>query len=480
MSGLQTAILLGRVVLVPLLLGVSVARALGLRWTVDRLGFLAWSWVAGTLSTALVLFAWLWFALPPPWLLDGVLLLVAAGLHRRTRSIRPLAAAAPVPSARWEERLFRSVVAFALVVTALRIAMATGEVVHRADEATFWSFHAKVVFESGGFTPAYEAMSTSQVMRHPDYPLFNPMLQVWTYLHFDRITHVANRVPIQLFSVAVILALASALRRATRAWVAAAVLLIHLGTGYAGIWTQRAHSDVLVGLGALLLLDGWLRHHSAPGPGNSGSRLSLLGACLCLWGKNEGQLVLAGWVAALGVAWLSRLRGRDGLPRPKKAWLAFAAPLVFLALNVGFNARYDYRSDVLTGEDAPTGKDVFTVLAEEGPARVPVVAEYFWSRILASPLHSGYVLLAFLVLVALAPRRIWKSPLGVPALATLVFLLGIFLVFVGTGRGLETHLKTAAARVLFQCVPATFLWVGAMARLLSEEGADGPGPQRLG
>jgi len=458
------AITLLRVLVMPLVVGMGLMRALGFRATSDRIGYWGWSWIGGTLVTALVLFGWLWWGLPSVWGIELVLSVLAAGLFVLGRRVRPQIPSPAPESAAWEKRLFLGVLTLALVVCGVRILLATGEVVHRADEATFWSFHAKVIFENGGFTPGYTEMSTSALMRHPDYPLLNPLLQLWTYLHYGAITHVANRVPIQMFSLALVLVLGSALRRAARGWVASALLIVFLGCGYALVWTKRAHGDVLVGLGALVLLDGYFRHRAASGE-SAWWRLSLLGACLCLWSKNEGMLVLLCALGALALAQLHLLRHRDALKdalRPRAAYLALLAPLLIIALNSAFNAHFDYRSDVLTGEDAPTGMGLFEALGEKGGERLPLVASYFWNNLLLRPSHSGYVLLAFLLIVVIAPKFVWQSPLGVPALALIGFMLGVFVVFLGTGRELDRHLRSAAARVLFQCVPAVTLWLAVM------------------
>jgi len=447
-----------RLVLVPLASGAGLVRAMGLSPSSDRIAYFAWSWVAGVLVTALVLFAWLWFQIPAPWAIDLVLTGLGAGLFAWGRARRPQAPLPVEPQASWDRRLFDGVLLFVLVLSCARLILGTLEVIHRADEATFWSLHGKMIFDSGGFTAGYSKAIGGGLLLHGDYPLLNPLLHVWTYLHYGEITQAVNRVPFLFFSLSVVLVLAAGLRRVRPGWVGALLLLIQMGCFQTSVWAWRAQSDVIVALGALLLLDGYLRHSRGGGEG-VWWRLSVLGMSLALWGKNEGMLVLVALLAALAlhVATSWRRLGRGGEAR----W-AYALPLLFVVLSYGFNLWFGHRSDVLTGDGAPSGQSIFAVLLDQGVERIPIVAGYFWDRILAQPRHSGFTILILFGVWIVMPRRIWRTPLGVPGLALALFVLGMFVIFLGSGRDLEKHLRSAAARVVFQCVPALLLWLGAL------------------
>ena len=140
--------------------------------------------------------------------------------------------------------------------------------------------------------------------------------------------------------------------------------------------------------------------------------------------------------------------------------MGLLAPFFFVVLNRGFNAYFGHQSDVLTGEGAPLGEGIFTMLREHGSERIPIVGGVLWSKALTVPEHSGFLILAFLTIVACVPFLVLRSKLGPSAVALLLFQLGIFVVFLGTGRYLDKHLRTASARVLFQCMPALVLWMG--------------------
>ena len=454
-AGLLTLL---RLVLVPFLSGAGLVRAMGLSSSSDRIAYLAWSWVAGVLATALVLFAWLWFEIPSPWAIDFVLLGLGAGLFAMGSTQQAQAPLPPEPQVSWDRRIFDGVLVFVLLVTCIRLILGTTEVIHRADEATFWSLHGKMIFESGGFTGSYAKAIHGGLLLHGDYPLLNPLLHVWTYLHYGEITQAVNRVPFLFFSLSVVLVLGAGLRRVRPGWVGALLLLILIGCFQTAVWTRRAQSDVIVALGALLLLDGYLRQCRG-GDHSAWWKLSVLGTSLALWGKNEGMLVLVALLAALALRLATSWR-RSNAGGTARA--AYALPLAFVLLNNGFNLWFGHRSDVLTGEGAPNGQSVFTVLVDKGAERIPVVGHHFWERIIAEPTHSGLTILILIGVWIVIPYRIWRSSLGVPGLALVLFVLGMFVIFLGSGRDLEKHLRSAAARVVFQCVPALLLWLGAL------------------
>ena len=93
---------------------------------------------------------------------------------------------------------------------------------------------AKALYDTGGLGADYAAALGADVAApHKDYPLLNPLLQSWVFLHRGRVTHVENRLPIQLLFVALVLALASALRHHASPGIGAALLVLVLTTSQA-------------------------------------------------------------------------------------------------------------------------------------------------------------------------------------------------------------------------------------------------------
>ncbi len=356
------------------------------------------------------------------------------------------------------------------------------------DEANFWALKAQMLFAHGGFSEAFaRAASEPNRLYNADYPLWNPCLHVWTFAHAGGLLHVWSRLPVQLFGLALVLVLAAALRRVVRPAVAALLVVVLCSVFELGSQLQRAHGDLMVGLGALVAGDAWLRWRADGHP--AWRRLACLGLAAMLWSKNEGQLFLA--AAAIGALLLALARrldrrpsaaalatdraqtgyrtghaaaGRSGGRGRATAWLWALLPALVLALNHAVNARYDWVSGFLSG--AGREASIVGLLREQLPARAGPVASFFWREIVLSREHSGWLFLLLLSLCALFPLRALRSPAALLALVVIGFELGLMLVFVGAPHDLRWHLTNAAQRVAFQPLALATLALGALAGTL--------------
>lgn len=470
LSALALLSLLG----LPLLLGAALLRLLGVAWRSDRIAYLGWAWVAGACGTALVVFAWLWSGLDTrtavvPGAAVAGLALLAWGVGRR----RPWEVLAPSPRAppassggsSLERGFFGGVLLAVLLLTAERILLGTLHPIVTDDEGNFWALKAKVAWLSGGFGPAFGAtLREPNFVYNADYPNLNPLLQVWAFAHAGGIVHVANRLPLQLFALAQVLVAAAALRRLVRPALAALLLLVLVAPREAFLQTQLAHGDLLVGLGALVCLDGWLRWRATHAP--AAFRLLALGLALMLWSKNEGLLYAACSAAA---AALARLLARGGATRTAPAprgWLLL--PLAILVLNWSFNAWFGLSSGFVANESREAG--LLSLFFSQFGERFPVVAGHLARRVLLSPAHSSLVFAA-LFLGVLPDLRRRESAL--PALALCLAVAGVTAVFIGAPHDVRWHLGTAATRVTFQLFPAAVL---ALGQVLGFAGARGAAP----
>ena len=452
----------------PALLGLALARLLGLTPAGDRWAFWAWSWLLGALGTALVTFVWLHtpLAVGTVWPLDAAVLglaLAAAWWGRRAPPVAPApAAAAP----RWERIVFALALGLGLVVTLQRMLEGDRVPIFEDDEAHVWALKAKLIFHSGGFTPAFDAaLADEHFVYHRDYPLLIPLLHLWTFAHCGEITHVLNRVPIQLFALALVPALGSALARVVRPAAAAALVWVVIATAEAARQGRTAHADLALALGLVVALDGWLRWRSDGQP--AWWRLSCAGAGLVVFAKTEGLLLVVACLCGLVAARLVRGgplerpmgSGDARASRAARGWLAL--PLGLVLLTWCFNAYHGFANDVAVGDQRDQGF-VGLLLSQAGP-RLGTVLAWSWENLLLSRPWSGHLpWLALGLMVVLAPR-LRRDALAIPALAVLAAYSGHLLVFLGTPHEIEWHLSTAAGRVSWQVAPALALWIGAVA-----------------
>ncbi len=446
-----------------LLAGIGAVRACGLRWRSDPIAYLGWAWIAGCLVTAAFVLAWVAAPFPlraGPALVGAFAALAAALFAAGSRSAAP--PPAPARASGLEQRVFAAALAFALVLTAVRVLTGDVEPVVRGDEAEFWALKAKVIYVSAGFDAGFEEAMNGAYVRHKDYPLLHPLLQVWMFAHAGEITHVVNRLPVQGCAFALVLVLAAALRRRVRPGAAALLLLCTLAVPSTFHQARTAFVDGPVALGVLVALDAgmrWREERRAPW-----WRLLCVGLAFMLWAKNEGLMYLVALAGALVVASLRTRFARSVeraplAPASRARWLWLALPAAVVALTWGFNTHFGFENDIVSGALATTP-------ASDAPppsAKLTKTLAFVTTDVLLYPRHANLFFLAFLVLVAVFPLRLARSPLQIPTVALALVLCGYVAVFVVTPHALDWHLPSAAPRVMSQSLPALTLWLGMAA-----------------
>lgn len=479
--------------LVPLLTGAAVVRGLGVRAREDRLAFLGWAWVAGTLVLTTALFAWSWFALPAPRAATIALCAACAcaaesAARRRARRVLPVVAdgdgGPPRRARRIESVLFGAALVLALAVTLDRIVTADASIVCSGDEVLIWAAKARAFCVSGGMSSGFERLLADHRVVHADYPPHDPLLQWWTWLVAGRMGDVENRLAIQLFAPALLLVAAAALRRRVGPALAAALLLLlalNRGMTHAS-WP--ADADGLVACGFLVAVDGWLRFaESGRAPCFA---LAAFGLATALWAKNEGALLAVEFALALGVAAVVSRRVRERLAglRGALAWLLL--PLALEAAHRAFNLRFGLVNDLAEGAggalaDRMLGRLDGASLGILGSAFArsltvpPTIAEYFKPLVPAwlGPSDQNLLLLAFFALALLRPRRAFGAELGVVTGTLLAAFAGFALVYLGTVNDLAWHLDTSVGRVLFDLAPAATIAAAALIGDLRHSGKGG-------
>ena len=213
-------------VLVPLLLGLALLRTCRIHSSDDRIAYPAWAWIGGALLLGLLLLAWMSCGLPirrdlvVPCLvtLAGAWFVASRFVHAPgSRPIVPRRSAA-------ESMVFGVVVALALLYVLDRALLTNLRAALASDEALNWASRAAMIFDSGGFGDRLDqafapgSPKAGNFAFHADYPLFNPLLQLWSFITSGVITHTTNRVPIQVFDLALVLATAAAVTPARQAW----------------------------------------------------------------------------------------------------------------------------------------------------------------------------------------------------------------------------------------------------------------------
>jgi hypothetical protein len=474
-----SALQIASILLLPWLAGVGVLRLIGCRFAHDRMAFLGWAYVAGSTVTGAIVFLALALHVP----LDArylapavggiaVLSLAPAAVIQRDASGLDTRTSTPT-AARWERALFHGLVLLLVIVTGLRILDATLVPITEGDEARIFARRAQWLFHAGRFDGGF--LDMARVFgkdAHLDYPPLNPLLQIWVFSFQDGILHVENRLPVALAPVALVLILASALRRHVRPLLAAMLLLLVFEARLTNAFSRSAIADGLVALGVLSMVDAWLRWRRT---GRAAWwRLSMLSAAFLAASKNEGALYLlvALGCVALGACFFRGTHaGDDRERRPTWRDMAWASlPLATLAVIWTLNARLGFENDLVNRSTVQTF--LGTPLAE----RLRLVAGFLSEYVVTRPEQSAHIWAIFLLLLLASPWRALRGETRWVALFLLLLVGGFVLVYLATPRDLEWHLGTSAERVFYPSLPIAALGIALQcaARWPRRAGAEPP------
>lgn len=444
--------------LVPCLLGVALQRLMGFEFRSDRAGFLGRVFPFGFLTIAITLFTLMAVGVPINNLVVVyAALLVAIGLLFLKRK-----------TADAEERLKKSRWAWAgipiLMVGAIGIidngAQHIQTPVYSDDDASIWTFKAKILHNAGRFNSELgESLRTQPSFHHSDYPLLNPLTQTWLLSASGGEAEGALRMPTMLWSLSLLLLLYSACARRTSRIIAALLSLMVVSAPILQNATTGTKSDVIVIVGLLGLLDFGLRTRR-----DVSFRHILamaLFASILAWSKNEGLMLLLTAGVALATIGTFRLEW----VRRRKTWV-LALPLLVIVGQMTFNSHFDLQNDLLTGGAGKDNRPLHQILIENTPEKAPTIASTFCEiatglrlgqeRVRPKPLNRVDVLmrtnglfLVSLLLLLFFPRRALQDDLRALTVCALLSIAGFFVVYIISFEELLWHLYTSAPRVLF-------------------------------
>jgi hypothetical protein len=377
---------------------------------------------------------------------------------RRTPTLAPEPEASGATVGRAERTFFAAVLAVTCLALFHEALAASLSVIHENDEANFWAMRAKVLFDVG-FGPQYRSAIETNAFYNSNYPLLDSLLQLWTFDCAGAITHVANRFPLQLSTLALVLCSAAAFRRFCRPGLAALFVILLASTAPVGMAIRQANADVLVALGALVAADAFARAVRTRARAWVG--LVSLASAFQLASKREGPALFFGCLLALApTAWQQRAAIRAEILRLVRAstpllWLLPPA-LVLIGTrvhNLVFGASGSHDLGLGLVAELRTG-------IGQLPSTLAFLAEMFTRPSMCA------IPAAFTVLALLAPFSRWRprNPLAFVPLACLVFVLGLLAAIL---RGNADYLlHTASQRVLFQILPLELLWIATLAPTL--------------
>lgn len=473
----------------PLALGAAVLRLAGLRFADDRFAYPAFAWGAGTLATALLIYFLMWAqaGLRGVKIVVPAVALIVLVVAFRRKAAPPETRPPSIGPRRFLPKALDRLVFTVFLLMALgtlldRILETNTKIIFCSDEASIWASKAKCLAAAGGFNDTFRADAGHvEFVQHKDYPLYNPLLQVWTFAAAGEMTDVDNRLPMQMFSIATVLFLAGALARRVPGFIAGPIVFLHAASHIPNFLAATAYADHMTAFGFAMAGDAWLRFAENRRP--AWRRLAVIALTITLWSKNEG-LMLVGAAAGAGVLLLLFRRARlaDFFDR-KDAWW-YLLPFGVMVLHTLTNRIYGFENDLLVG---PDGRSLGELIAAQAKARGAIVGGYFGAALLVfwpfdalrlepSAYHELRLSLynalptAFLLMLVLFPLRASRGALIGPVAAIAATLAGFFAIYLGSFQEIEWHLFTSATRVLYDVVPLATVLLGASLRSAFFEG----------
>lgn len=465
---------------VPLLLGAGILRAAGLSRKRH-----AWMWAsalfpAGATALAIVLFACMAVGVsvrtPVPGMIAAGIGLALFVFPREKNVGTPSSLPRHSKAARFASA---PLVLLCLATVAFVVAGAARKPIHRDDDALIWGMKAHFLHHHEVFDDALQATMADATRggHHLDYPLLNPLLQVWVTTVAGEHDAALVRWPTFLWFLSFTLLLLSTTRRHCGPVTGTLLSAALIGAGVTWVIADGAKSDLITALALLGLLDAAVAR--LRGEGEHATALVALFAAVLVWSKNEGLML---GVVALIATWMTAPRGfLRGLGRPAALW--FLAPLAVVVGQMWFNTRFELVNDLLTGGEGSDERSLTTMLLENFGPRFGTIARAYAGNMAFVLADSGEVVhrfgyhnglyLAFILLAVLAPKAALSGATRLVTLTCFGGLAAYFLVYVISYQDLDWHLFTSLPRVQSHLLPAMVLGLAMILGGLRRDNSSG-------
>lgn|GEM_PF-2977834 len=467
-------------VLVPFLIGAGGLAALGVGDRFERLAFVAWSVILGSLCLGLVVMSSLALGLPMHALpligsSLGSLGLLTFCLRRGRLNAKACVEAradggalerpaGPVRGERLGQVLFGVVLVAALALCVGHMRAANASLIVVGDEVGIFANKAKGLYLAADLGAALDDIFRDAGDRpstmHLDYPMLNPTLMVWSFSHAGEVLHLDNRLPIQACVLALVLLLASELRRAAGPLLATALLIVVVSSSPFRMSCIMATADGMLALGFLAcagLLERLRRQWSV-----GHARLLAVALAFMLASKNEGLLLALALMLPASVSWIRAHGARVASGRLLGVvW----APLALVAAQALFNRAHAFSNDLFS---TPQAKPLLTRALAQLGTHLPATLRALFDHAVLNLEQSQLLLPGMSLLLLISPRRL--GPVRtITWVAVVLALLGIVTVYVATPHDIDWHLRTSMKRVLFHLLPAIAVWVAAAGQALLQD-----------
>ncbi|GAB4149403.1 MAG: hypothetical protein Fur0037_17730 [Planctomycetota bacterium] len=277
-------------VLAPAWLGAGVVRFIGLSSSDGWRQFAFWSYLVGQVVQAALTALWLAAGKPVPGpCLPLVAFALGSCLILRVRRSAAGSGARRVPRDPW-------ICALAAILVLIHMDQCLLRNLHpiiSTDEASIWSSKARLLYSADDMGSWFSL----HYARNPSYPMFNPLMQVLAYASSGRVLWWENRLPLQAFSLTVLLQLSAVVEQMLPRWLGAVLLIAFASSSSLLSWGSTVYSDLLVGCTLLAVMCAWMRFEAERE--RMPWRLFCLSLCGLLSSKHEGFMLAIAFAVAV-------------------------------------------------------------------------------------------------------------------------------------------------------------------------------------
>jgi len=326
------------------------------------------------------------------------------------------------------------------------------------DARSIWFFHAKMIYSAGSIGHSAGWADPSVAFSHPDYPILVPILaaQIGYVVRFWN-----EYLPKMALVLMLVPAIASLFLFARKSF--GFLLLLIIFPFYLSSWIWNGYMDGYLALyfGLSMLFLG--RYASSSRPIDIVSGLSCLGVSMYI--KNEGMLALLTWAFAISfILWNKRKEIRKCITADI---LKYALISFFMFLPLILWTIYKHRWGLVNDLGVGTRESLTRIHRRLTDGSYKLILKSIYPQVQAAAPATCLSFLALLVQRRILPRECFPV-----LIASVLYGLGIFVVYLLTPADLSWHLGTSADRTMLPVSTGLFVVVYFIINKLETGGLD--------
>ncbi len=317
-----------------------------------------------------------------------------------------------------------------------------------------FAFKAKMFFMEG-YIPYKLFLDKSIDIGHPDYPLFIPLSETWSYMFLGKWNDLLVKAMFPLFFLALLVIFYSALRRiigkrfsliATFFLATIPHLLNYATIGYADFALTMFYSA------SFLYIFLWIAHKRE----NKYLFLAAILSIFALWAKHEGAMLL---LINIAVLLLFAILSRKDITKKEMIAIFY---FVFITITLSA-AWFGHLNRIGLSNEFVNRETLRLPLIVKNLDRIPLIL-YEYQKHIFGPKKWNISLLIFFAGLIVYFKTVFKGHFKYITVSILLAFSGYAAFYVMTPLEIRYHLQTSGSRMLLHFLPLVVLWIGYLAK----------------